>query len=228
MKFDKNSFAKYLIDNGVVGFFEDAVTLKSGRRSHWYVNWRKISNDAFLMDKLADFVLDFTSGLGIEADSFYGVPEGATKIGILCTYKHAIKSPNFGVGSHAMPMGRAAPKAHGVPSDRFFVGAPKGKVVVIEDVTTTGGSLARELERLKEAGANVVAAIGLTNRMEKSDDGRSVKDVVAAFGVPYHALSEASHILPLAYASLKPEEFIAVEIEKEFDEYGVVPVRLLD
>jgi orotate phosphoribosyltransferase-like protein len=37
------------------------------------------------------------------------------------------------------------------PKDKFFVGVPKGKTIVIEDVTTTGGSLIETLNGLKEA-----------------------------------------------------------------------------
>ena len=35
-------------------------------------------------------------------------------------------------------MGRAKPKQHGSPEDKYFVGEPNGKIVVLEDVTTTG------------------------------------------------------------------------------------------
>jgi orotate phosphoribosyltransferase len=103
----------------------------------------------------------------LQVDTFYGVPEGATKLGIITQYKYAKQSPSFSKGSHVLAMGRAKPKDHGAPKDKFFVGAPTGKVVVIEDVTTTGGSLITTLDGLKEAGINVVGVISLTNRMEK-------------------------------------------------------------
>jgi len=226
--FDKAEFNRFIIDNRVVGFFDRAVTLKSGRKSHWYVNWRTVAGDVFLIDRLSNFLIDFVSELGLSPTAFYGVPEGATKLGIITTYKWAIVQDDFGPSSHCLPMGRGRAKEHGVPVDRFFVGEPKGRIAVVEDVTTTGSSLLAELDRLKEVDVEVIAAIGITNRMELTDDGMSVEDAVNAKGVPYYALSQATSFLPEAYRILKPGENIGREIEKEFEEYGVAALRLVD
>lgn len=225
--FDRQAFNSFLIDNQVVGFFEKPVTLKSGRQSNWYVNWRTISNDAFMLDRLSDFLIAFAEDRGLAPDAFYGVPEGATKLGVLTTYKWAKAQAGFRPGSHRLPMGRGKPKEHGAPQDRFFVGEPKGKIVVVEDVTTTGGSLLTALEQLREIDAQVVAAIGLTNRMEKRDDGRSVEEAIAALGIPYYALSEATDFLPAAYRAFNPGEAIGRAIEEEFERWGVRPLKLL-
>lgn len=223
-KFNQADFNHFVISNRVVGFFDNAVTLKSGRKSHWYVNWRTVSNDAFLLDQLSDFLLAFSKDMNFNSDAFYGVPEGATKLGVISSYKLAKGSKDFGQGKFVVPMGRAKPKEHGVPADRFFVGEPKGRVVVVEDVTTTGGSLISELKKLSEAKVNVVAAVGLTNRMELNDDGKPVAKVISEMGFSYYSLSSADEILPLAYKSLKPAKEIAKEIEKEFAEYGAVKI----
>lgn len=225
-RFNEEDFNRFIIANRVVGFFEHGVTLKSGRKSHWYVNWRTVANDAFLLDRLSDFIIDFVNDHGLSPDAFYGVPEGATKVGVITTFKWAKSRPGFSPGSASVPMGRARPKEHGVPKDRFFVGEPRGRVVVIEDVTTTGGSLLRELDKLKEAKVDVQAAIGLTNRMERTDDGRGVEDVVRGKGIPYHALSDATSILPEAYRVFKPAGDIARAIEAEFEEYGIGALKL--
>lgn len=214
-RFDTPAFTQFLLDHGVVGFFEKPVTLKSGRTSHWYVNWRKVAGDVSLLDHLADFVIAFVNDQGLSPDCFYGVPEGATKLGVVTQYKWARSQKNFGVGSHAFPMGRAKPKEHGVPADRYFVGEPRGNVIVLEDVTTTGGSLLTELDKLAEAKVNVIAAIGLTNRMERRDDGKSVAEAVAKKKVPYFAMSEAGDILPIAIKHLKPSQEIIAAVKKE-------------
>ncbi|MBT3181954.1 MAG: hypothetical protein HN337_05530 [Deltaproteobacteria bacterium] len=226
-EFDREKFNRFVIQNRVVGFFDKEVTLKSGRKSHWYVNWRTVGADAYLLDELTDYLIEFTKSLGVEVDAFYGVPEGATKLGVLATYKWVKSRSDFAPGKYSIPMGRAKPKEHGVPKDRFFVGAPEGRIAVVEDVTTTGGSLLSELDRLREAEVNVVAAIGLTNRMEQTDDGRSVEETVQSKGVPYYSLSEATSFLPEAYRALKPTEEVARSIESEFEEYGVQPIKLI-
>lgn len=225
--FDPREFSRFILENRVVGFFEREVTLKSGRKSNWYVNWRTVAADAFLTDRLSDFLIAFTSDLGIEPDAFFGVPEGATKLAVIATYKWARSSPSFAPGSNPLPMGRGRPKEHGDPKDRYFVGEPRGRTVVVEDVTTTGGSLLAALDQLSEAGAEVVAAIGLTNRMERRDDGRGVADAVAERGIAYRALSDATDFLPAAYRAFAPGEAIGRAIEGEFRRWGVKPLKLL-
>lgn len=224
--FDQKRFDDFVLESGVYGFFKDAITLKSGRKSHFYANWRTVVEDAFLTDALSDFVLDFVASKGIQADTFYGVPEGATKLGVITQFKYARRSPDYAEGSHALSMGRAKPKDHGAPKDKYFVGMPRGRTLVMEDVTTTGGSLLTCLEGLKDAGVQVVGVLSLTNRMEKRDDGSSVEDAVRAAGYEFLCMSSAVDLLPRAFEKLAPGEEVGKAIEKEFAEYGVEPLVL--
>jgi len=226
-KFNQEKFNQFILENSVVGFFETPITLKSGRLSHWYVNWRNVAEDVFLSDEIVDYVLAFVEDLEIQPDCFYGVPEGATKLGIISQYRWAKESPNFGPGSHILSMGRGKPKDHGEPKDKFFVGTPKGKVVILEDVTTTGSSLLETIDNLSRAESKIIAAIGLTNRMELRDDGKSVKEAVEAKGVSYFQMSDALELLPLVYEKIKPGEEIAKKVEEEFEKYGVEKLKLL-
>ena len=68
--------------------------------------------------------------------------------------------------------------------------------------------------------------MGLTNRMEKRDDGKSVEEAIAARGIPYYALSDATAFLPEAYRAFHPGEAIAKAIEDEFRTHGVKPLKL--
>ncbi|RJO62310.1 hypothetical protein C4544_00490 [candidate division WS5 bacterium] len=225
-KFNQDEFNKFIEENDIYGFFDEPITLKSGRKSHFYANWRNVVEDAYLTDKLADFVLSFVREKGLEVDTFYGVPEGATKLGVITQYKMAQNSPDYSKRSHVLSMGRAKPKDHGAPKDRYFVGMPRGKVVVIEDVTTTGGSLIKTLKGLKETHINVSGVISLTNRMEKRDDGLSVKEAVEKEGFRFYNMSSSLDLLPIMYKKLKPKEDVGKAIESEFGEYGVAPLKL--
>jgi len=227
MAFDQSKFNSFIEENKVYGFFKDPITLKSGRKSQFYANWRSVVEDTYLTDKLADFVIDFIKSKAMEVDTFYGVPEGATKLGVITQYKYAKSSPNFSKGSHVLSMGRAKPKDHGEPKDKFFVGAPKGKVIVIEDVTTTGGSLITTLDGLKEAGINVVGVISLTNRMEKRDDNLSVEEAIAQKGVKFFSMSSALEMLPIVYKNASPGKEVGEAIVKEFKEFGTKEINLI-
>ena len=232
-RFNQSEFNQFVLENGVVGFFEEPITLKSGRLSHWYVNWRNVAEDVFLIDKLTDFVIDFIEDLNLKPDCFYGVPEGATKLGILTQYKWAKKSPNYAPHTHILAMGRGKSKDHGEPKDRYFVGQPKGKTLILEDVTTTGSSLLETIENLTGVtgrgvdGVQMIAAVGLTNRMELTNDGKSVKKAVEEKGTLYLQMSNALELLPLAYKKLKPREEIAKKVEEEFQKYGVEKLKFL-
>jgi orotate phosphoribosyltransferase len=166
---------KFMLRHEVVGFKDEPIELKSGRLSNWYVNWRPISGDILAIEKVGKFVAEYANTVGLKPDQFYGVPEGASILGVFSQYAHARNnhwrqsSRNGYVQSDAFPVaiGRSKPKDHGRSRDKHFVGTmSKDNVVVVEDVTTTGMSLLETIATLKDLDVNVIGAIGLTNRCE--------------------------------------------------------------
>jgi orotate phosphoribosyltransferase len=226
-EFNQDNFNKFIEESGVYGFFKEAITLKSGRKSHFYANWRNVVGDVFLTEQLANFVIDFAKENNLEADTFYGVPEGATKLGVITQFLYSKQKDEYAKGSAVLSMGRAKPKDHGAAKDKFFVGMPKGKTIVLEDVTTTGGSLITTLQGLKEAGVEVSGVISLTNRMELRDDGMSVKEAIEGMGLNFYNLSSAIDLLPIMYGVLSPGVDVGEKIEKEFEEFGVEKIKLI-
>ncbi len=224
--FDQDQFYQFIIDNEVIRFLDMPVTLNCGIESHLYINWRTITNDVFLLDKLTDHVLAFASDLQLNPDSFYGVPEGATKIGLFSQYKLAQQSSAYGKGSHVLPMGRGKSKSHGEEANRQFIGKPTRRTVVLEDVTTTGHSLITVVDSLQQAGVNVTVALGLTNRMLKTTDGGTIVNTLLGKGVPYYALSTVVDLFPRAYLALKPSDDIVSKVEEEFRLYGEREIKL--
>ncbi|MET0443182.1 MAG: phosphoribosyltransferase family protein, partial [Pseudorhodoplanes sp.] len=66
----------------------------------------------------------------------------------------------------------------------------KGKrIVIVEDVTTTGGSAVKALDAVREAGAEVALVFTMVDR----DEGAS--ETFAAAGVPFRSLYKASEFL---------------------------------
>ncbi len=227
MSFSQDEYNQFILENKVIGFFKEPITLKSGRTSHFYINFRTVTEDAFLTEKLADFIISYTQYRGFSPDCFYGVPEGATKVAIVTQYKWANSHPEYGPGSHTLPMGRGKPKQHGKVEDRIYLGAPCEKTIVIEDVTTTGGSLLQTVGTLAESEVEIIAALGLSNRMEVRDDGKTVEEALKGKGVTYLALSNALDLLPKAYAQIAPGKDVGRAIECEFEKYGASKIKLL-
>jgi orotate phosphoribosyltransferase len=216
MKWNRQTFHDFIKKQNVIGFYNEPIKLKSGRVSYWYVNWRPITSDAFLLDQLTEYILAFVNNLGLKPKCYYGVPEGATKIGLITQFKWAKSHRNLKSQMYPLAMGRGKEKDHGDPKDKFFLGMPYGETIILEDVTTTGGSLLDSIRKLKEANINIIAAIGLTNRNEKREDGKSVEKKISEENVNYYAMSNAIDLLP----QLNINKEIAKNIEEYFKKYG--------
>ena len=254
MSFDQNGFNDFVLENKIVGVKEEPFTLKSKRKSNWYANWRL--NDVYVINVLSDYVTEFTEdqiGGTERVDCFYGVPEGVTRLAVMTQYKWAMKSPDYGPGSHVLPMGRGKPKEHGDPRNKYFVGEPRGKTLVLEDVTTTGGSTLKEIAKLKGMkDVDIVGVVGLFHRMEKTpipgkdDEGvvgeyreifkkaaekeyknyMSVEQALFEAGVSYYSMTDARNMLPLVVKDLNPPEDVVRKIGKEIEDYGTVKINL--
>ncbi len=194
MTFNSDQFHNFIVQNNIVKFSDTPFTLKSGQKSNVYVNWRVATEDVYNTDQLSDFLISYLKDKNLAADCVIGVPEGATKLGIVTSFKMAKLSSDYKSGSHVLAMGRGKPKIHGDIKDSHFIGLPFGKkVVVIEDVTTTGTSLREFIGKLKEADVDVVAAITLTNRHLNK---QALNDSFAGL-CPLYAMSDLENITPL-------------------------------
>ena len=150
MGFNQEQFNNFILEHNIIGFYNSPRILASGKENYWYTGWDKIIQDPFLMEKVIDFILHFVKDHHLTPDTFYGVPEGATTLGLLTQFAWAKSSQRYEAGSHVLAMGRRQAKLHGNDED-YFVGIPKGKTIILEDVTTTGESLIRKgIEYIKQ------------------------------------------------------------------------------
>ena len=252
--FSQEEFNKFILDEGIVGLFKEPKKLKSDRVSNWYVNWRNVTEDVYRANQLANFIVGFVEDQGLNPKCFYGVPEGATKAAVLTQYKWAISREDFGPGAYPLPMGRGKKKEHGDEKDADFLGLPREGTIILEDVTTTGGSLFGAIADVEELGtAEIIGAIGFTNRMEitpvpgvdtekivkkfgaiyeratgqQYDHAMSVEAAVKAAGVPYFSMSNGLELLPRVYQKANPGVDVARAIEEEFGKFGVDRLKLI-
>ncbi|TXT64029.1 MAG: hypothetical protein BAJALOKI3v1_270010 [Promethearchaeota archaeon] len=223
----REKFANFVIDNNVIGFFKEPITLKSGRVSYWYVNWRDIVADVYLTDELSDFIIKYVKELNLEPKCFFGVPEGATKIGLITQFKWAKSQNDYGEGEFILSMGRGAPKKHGQLKDRYYLGVPRGNLIILEDVTTTGQSLIEVVDKFLELEIKITATISLTNRDEIRPDGKTVEEILNTKDIPYYSMSNALELLPKIYQKTKIDQKIARKVEEYFLEYGVKKLKLI-
>ncbi|MFX1499145.1 MAG: hypothetical protein ACFFBH_16635, partial [Promethearchaeota archaeon] len=131
-------------------------------------------------------------------------------------FKWAKKNPNYGPAKFVLSMGRGKIKDHGEIKDQMYLGVPKGRVIILEDVTTTGESLVQCIEGLQNNKVNVVAAISLTNRNEIRDDGKTVEEVVNEKRVKYYSMSLFTDLIP----KLNLPKNILSLVENYFKKYG--------
>jgi orotate phosphoribosyltransferase len=220
--FNQKGFNTFAVDNDCLIFEE--VELSSGRVSNFYDQWRKITGDVALLEKIALDVLRKTSDMVLEVNCFYGVPDSATSLGFMTQYLHAERQ-GMDAGKYVLPMGRKFPKTYGYGEENFVV-KPQGKTLVLENVITTGGSVFQELNKLENAGVEVVGVITLTDRMQVNEKGVSVKKMFENKGITYGCLSDALTLLPRLYNKLNPGEEVGRKLEEEYKQYGVKEIRV--
>ena len=189
--FDQSSFLSFIKKNEVVKHFNDPITLKSGKTSNTYINWRQATSDAYVTFQLTQFILSAMHQYFPKSQCIYGVAEGASKIAIISQFLWAQQQETFEKNKFSLAMGRGKEKKHGDPEDKYFLGIPKGKVVVLEDVITTGGSLLDTLKQLQGLKIEIEGVLVLSDR---STEIHPFHNFINSNNIPFYALSTLSEI----------------------------------
>jgi orotate phosphoribosyltransferase len=158
----RHQLLKKLRDSFLYGS-EQAFTLSSGRKSRYYIDCKKVTLDpegAFLIARL---VLDAISE--DEVDAIGGMTLGADPIAVAT----AVVSYQYDRPISAFVV-RKEPKSHGTTA--FIEGnLPRGaRIVVVDDVLTSGSSTERTIGILKDAGCRIVKVLALVDRKEGGRD----------------------------------------------------------
>lgn len=152
--------------------------LSSGLKSSYYFDGKKTTLDpegAYLSARL---ILEELKQRGIEADAIGGLTLGADPV------VSAVAAISFAEKERYSPLPafivRKEPKKHG--TRRYlegFDGPPGSRVVILDDVCTTGDSAKRAIERAEEAGYQVVAVVCLVDREQGARENLSRYPVLA-------------------------------------------------
>jgi len=134
-------------------------TLASGKKSSYYVNSKKVLFHAEALSLLGELLYEVTSDLDFQAIG--GLEVGAIPMAaaaLTTFHKYGRSIEGFFVRKQA--------KAHG--SKELVEGQvrPNDRVVVIDDVLTTGGSVLQAIQAVEEVGAKVLRVVCICDRLQ--------------------------------------------------------------
>ena len=168
------------------GGSDDAFTLASGRTSRWFFDMKPVMMHpeagrlvGSLMNARCDEIgADFVGGLELGA-----VPLAALVIAT------DFSSDRLGFMVRKQAKGRGGRKTNNPPGIEGSSIAQGGNVIILEDVTTTGGSAIQAVKRIEEeTECKVVAVISILDREEGG------KEAFAEAGIPFESLLVRSDI----------------------------------
>jgi len=159
-------------------------TLTSGKKSSYYLDCRTTTLHPRGALLIARLILQTIRDQEIKADAIGGLTMGADPIAAAV----AVVSELEGQPLHAFIVRKEA-KGHG--TQKFIEGydGPKGaRVIIVDDVCTTAGSLLKAAEKAEDAGYQVVATFCVVDREEGGTELIRKK-------YPFHPLLTARDLL---------------------------------
>lgn len=181
----REKLLKIIFENSFCFDAEFGFKLASGAKSDVYIDIKKTVLSSEGMELVGRVVFDVIKDL--EIDGVGGLTLGADPI----AYATALVSNMSGKPLEAFVI-RKEPKKHG--TQRWLEGNLKegARVVIIEDVATTGASTVKAIERAQEAGLEVVLILALVDREE---GGR--ENINKACSSPFKAVFTKSDLMEL-------------------------------
>jgi orotate phosphoribosyltransferase len=166
--------------------------LSSGATSDYYVDCRTTTLHAEGGRLTGEAILDLLNEHGIQAEAVGGLTMGADPIVsnvATASAWRAQRDPQAPL-LHGFLV-RKAEKAHGTGRRIEGFCRESARVVIVDDVCTTGGSTITAIEAAREAGMKVVAVACIVEREEAN--GRPAVEAAAA-GAPFLRLFSANDV----------------------------------
>ena len=152
--------------------------LASGKKATYYLDGKQVTLDAAGACLVGEGILELLESDPRVPDAVGGMSIGADPITAAVITVAGMKNrPNL-----KGFLVRKESKGHG--TNKFIEGPVKAgdRVVVVEDVVTTGGSSLKAIERIEEAGMIVAGVVAVIDRMEGG------REAFAAKGIPLRSL----------------------------------------
>lgn len=163
------------------------ITLSNGAKSNFYFDCKPVTLSADGAYLTGTAFLDALDQLPERPDAVGGLTHGADPIvSAMVALSHVQGRPIQGFYV------RKELKGHG--TKRRIENPPKSgsRVVIVDDVVTTGGSLLKAVQGAREAGCAVIGAMALVDR-EEQDGAANIRQVVDSY-VPLYRRSDFPRI----------------------------------
>jgi orotate phosphoribosyltransferase len=157
-------------------------TLASGKQSSYYFDSKPTMLHPEGATLLAQLIFDALKD--VNADCVGGLEMGAVPL----IAPVAMRSLEAGEPLMGFLV-RKAPKDHGTRQRIEGIDMAGKTAIIVEDVTTTGGSAMQAVEEVNKAGGKVALVISILDR------GEGARELYAAAGVPFTSLFTAEEFL---------------------------------
>ncbi|MCA0251877.1 MAG: orotate phosphoribosyltransferase [Actinobacteria bacterium] len=148
------------------------VTLASGREADYYIDLRRVTLDGAAAPLVGSVMRDLVKDWEFEAVG--GLTLGADPVAVAMLHDAA----QAGGRLDAFVV-RKQSKAHGLQRQIEGTEVAGRRVLVVEDTSTTGGSVMTAVDAVREAGGEVIGVAVIVDR----DTG--AREKIEAAGVPY-------------------------------------------
>ena len=198
MEFVKE-FATFLYQKGIIKFGN--FTLASGKKSSYYVDLRLVPSYPHQFRTMIKHLQNnIAESVGLDSfDSLVSVPTG----GLVIASALAIETVK------PLIYVRSNPKEHGTSKSVEGQIQEGMKVVMIDDVATTGGSVVNAIKSLKEVNITIEDAYVIVNRMEGADE--ALKEL----GVKLHSITNIIQITQVLHEQKLVDDDTLEKVRKQ-------------
>ena len=194
-------FTTFLFKNEIIKFGD--FILASGKKSSYYVDLRLVPSYPHEFRKMIKYLEnEITQDIGLgKFDSIVSVPTG----GLVIASALAIETVK------PLIYVRSKPKDYGTSKSVEGKIHDEMKVVMIDDVATTGGSVVNAIKSLKEVNITINDAYVIVNRMEGANEALS------ELGVKMHSILDILQITEILYEQNLIEQDILEKVKKQIN-----------
>lgn len=200
MEFVKE-FATFLHQKGIIKFGD--FTLASGKKSSYYVDLRLVPSYPIEFRKMVKYLENqIVQDVGLDNfESIVSVPTG----GLVIASALAIETVK------PLIYVRSKPKDYGTSKSVEGKIHDGMKVIMIDDVATTGGSVVNAIKSLKGVNISLKDAYVIVNRMEGAD--KALLDL----GVKIHSILNILQITEALFEQKLVDEAVLEKVKKQIN-----------